>query len=340
MKTTVLVGDVGGTKIRLALGVLTQGALTTTAIERFDSHTIDDLAQLITSFLDRHAIRPAWACIGVPGPVFGGEVQLTNLPWRLNGAEIARRVGIPGVTLINDLAATAAALPYLDSSQLEVLHPGVPYTVPPTSTVSAVVAPGTGLGVAYLVTSPQGSIPLSSEGGHIDFGPQDPLQDDLLRHLRAQFGRVSVERLLCGPGIFNIYNFLRERGEYTENPEIARHLDDENAVARIAQGALDGVCELCRATLMLFARCLGSHAGNLGLVYMATGGVYLGGGIPPKVAPFLRTPEFLEAYLNKGRLSEVVRRTPLMLIRDDRTPLLGAASIALRDSQNEKVAPR
>jgi glucokinase len=331
---TILAGDVGGTKTRLALCERTEPrtrhALDDRSVAEFESNSALSLEEIVRGFLERHnaAGRIEAACIGVPGPVVGGAVRATNLPWVIEERAFGENLGIKKVRLVNDHAATAAVLPLLEPADLITLHPG---RKDRECRVFAILAPGTGLGQAYSVLGADGRHhPFPSEGGHVEFAPKDELEFGLLKYLQEKLHkRVSIERVLSGPGIMNIYSFLRDRS-YCDAPEALRAeiAAAPTPAAVVTDHGLKGTLPICVQTLDIFARLLGSQAGDLVLTYLSTGGLFLGGGIPPKVAVKLQEGATVEAYLRKGRLSPLVEMTPLHIIKNDRTALLGAAAIA------------
>jgi len=321
----VLAGDIGGTHTRLALYTKSKDRFECTLVGRFRSRDFEGLEGIVQRFLEDDSQRVSAACFGVPGPVFDGSVSTTNLPWKMSERVLSHQLGIEKVRLVNDLAALAATLPFLDSTEVEVLHAGSP---PQDKTVYSVSAPGTGLGQAMVQMIAGKPYIVGSEGGHINFGPRNELEIELLRYLILKYKRVSFERLLSGPGIFNLYSFLRDTGVATESPEIGEKIKSGDPSRTISEAGITGEDQLCIKTLELFASILGSHAGNVMLTYMSTGGVFLGGGIVPKIAPFLRHPDVIEAYMVKGRLSPMIEATPLFLIKDDRSGLHGAARLA------------
>lgn len=331
----ILTGDAGGTRTRLALHATMERsdrpALDPEVVDVFASGSAPTLEEIIRVFLKRHPVagRLEAACIGVPGPVLDGTVRATNLPWVIDEKSLAQDLGIPKVRLVNDHVATAAALPWLGPQDLITLHPGREKR---ERRVFAVLAPGTGLGQAYSVLSTDGRHhPFPSEGGHVEFAPRDEIELDLLNYLKHKLRkRVSIERVLSGPGIMNIYSFLRDRS-YDEEPAALR---DEIAAARdptavVGGHGLRGRYAICSRALDIFAAVLGSQAGDVVLTYLSTGGIFLGGGIPPKVAAKLQAGGTVAAYLRKGRLSPLVEMTPLHIIQNDRAALLGAAAIAV-----------
>ncbi len=330
----ILTGDAGGTHTRLALhepqGMTHRRALEPIVMEVLESSSAPALEEIVRGFLERNPIkgRIEAACIGVPGPVWGGAVQATNLPWVITERGLGETLGIPRVRLVNDHAATAAALPLLAPEDLITLHPGRPER---ERRVFAILAPGTGLGQAYSVLGTDGRHhPFPSEGGHVEFAPKDEIEFELLNYLKNKLRkRVSVERVLSGPGLLNIYSFLRDRA-YGNEPEALREEISAAPVpaAVVSEHGLSGRYAICSMALDIFARVLGSQAGDVVLTYLSTGGVFLGGGIPPKVAERLQAGGTVAAYLHKGRLSPLVEMTPLHIIQNDRAALLGAAAIA------------
>jgi glucokinase len=329
----LLAGDVGATKTRLALyerkGKDRYG-LERRLVDEFQSTSAASLEEIVRNFLRKYGATASVeaACIGIPGPVVAGTVRATNLPWVLHEKTLGEGLKIRRVKLVNDLAAHAAALPFLRPEDLVLLHPG---NDDRERRVFAVLAPGTGLGQAYLYLDDSGRYhPFPSEGGHAEFAPRNDVETDLLRYLRQKLqGRVSIERVLSGPGLVNIYSFLRDRS-YCEVPEALR---EEIAAAQAPAAIIgdygeSGKFEICVKALDIFVGLLGSRAGDLVLTYLSTGGMFLGGGIPPKILKKLQEGGTVAAYLDKGRLSTVVESTPLQVIKDDQAALLGAASIA------------
>ncbi len=326
--TLILAGDAGGTKTRLALYRTAGSRLIRGRSTRYVSRDYPHLADMIRAFLDEGDEKPNHACVGVPGPVDDGHARTTNLPWALSAADLARQTGIPTFHLVNDLAATAAAIPHLPADDLLTLHPG--QTGSPDSPC-AILAPGTGLGQAGLEFIDGRPRVRPSEGGHTDFAPRTDLETGLLEHLRRRFGHVSYERVLSGPGLVNIFKYLVDRSGHPLDSGLQQRLENEDPAEVISGEALAGRHELCIRALDVFAAVLGAQAGNLVLSWLATGGVYLGGGIPPRIRPKLGDGTLVSAYLDKGRLSDLVRQTPLRVILDDHAALLGAAHLALTD---------
>ena len=320
----ILAGDVGGTKTNLAIFSREGSALRRTELRSFPSGRYNDLETILAEFL---AGKPgiAVACIGVAGPVVGGRSRVTNLPWIVDGKAVRRAVGARSAFIINDLQATAFAVPFLPEESLAVLQQG---KAEPGGNV-AVIAAGTGLGASFLVWTGAGYLPVATEGGHADFAPRDEREVRLFRDLQKRHGRVSVERAVSGPGLHAIYRFLRESEGMSESPEIESRLAAEDPSRVVSQEGMAGRSAACREALRMFTSLYGAQAGNFALQVMATGGVVLGGGIAPSVLPVLQDGPFLQSFLAKGRFRRFLSRVPVKVIRDDKAALLGAARYAL-----------
>lgn len=321
----VLAGDVGGTKTLLALYHAKDGHVAIHRSQRFDSKAYPTLQEMTREFIGKDRTIVSAACFGVPGPVSDGAVRTTNLPWRLTEYELAEDLRIPRVRLVNDLVATAASLPYLGSLDYLTLHPGAAVHEQDSF---CVIAPGTGLGQAVLHREPGRTVLLGSEGGHADFAPRTEREIALLTYLIKKFGRVSVERIISGPGILNIYSFLRDTKFAPESPDLAEAIRIGDPSAAIGKAAVEGTDPLATETLSIFMSVLGAHAGNMMLTYLASGGVYIAGGIPSKILDLLKGGEVVASYLAKGRLSPLVEATPLYVVKDPLTGLHGAAYLA------------
>lgn len=327
----ILAGDVGGTKTNLGLFEREGDGLRLVRSDKLHSPDFPGLSAAIHAFL---GAGPAGgpqggqleaACFGIPGPVTGNRASTTNLPWVVDGAQIAADVQVPTVALINDLVATAEGIPLLGAGELATLQEGSPD--PEGNRV--LIAAGTGLGMAMLPRVGDRWAPVASEGGHADYPPRSEDEIDLLRYLREHFGRVSSERVVSGMGLFNLYKFLRDVRRIPETPRVREALAGGEEPAKvIGEAALatgpDG-CELCSRALDLFVAAYGALAGNLALLGTATGGVYLGGGIAPKILPRLTGGLFLQAFVAKGRFVPYLERLPVRVILNDRAALLGAA---------------
>ncbi len=316
----VLAGDIGGTKTILALFDPAQPEAP--ILQRtFSSSAYDHLDHLIEDVLGSAPTRPTFASLAVAGPVLGGRAQVTNLPWSLDAAELAARHGLLHVDLINDLESLAWAVPSLRTDALASVADG---QVAPRQPL-AVIAPGTGLGEAYLTHDGNRYVAHASEGSHADFAPADERQVRLLKFLWTRLDHISYERVCSGLGLPNLYAFLRHEG-MREEPEIAELLEtaaDPNPI--VIDAALRAQSALCVETVTLLAEILAAEASNLALKVLAAGGVYLGGGIPPRILPFLRSERFRAAFVRKGRFSGFVRRVPVHVILDPNAVLRGAA---------------
>ncbi|HEU0013431.1 MAG TPA: glucokinase [Longimicrobium sp.] len=317
----LLAGDVGGTKTVLAL-VAEGGRIVAEAT--FPSREYASLETVIAAFRAAHPAPLRSAAFSVAGPVIGGRAHITNLPWCLDQARLADGLGVARVLLVNDLQATAYAIPHLGPEQVAPLLPGEG----DPDGVRAVVAVGTGLGEALLVPDPAGFLALPTEGGHTDFAPRGAVQRALLARLSRAHGHVGYERVCSGNGIANLYRFLAERAATPPPPALAARLAAGGDITpALVQAGLDPAraCPVCRRTLRLFAAILGAEAGNAALRGLATGGVYLGGGIPPRLLPVLRGRAFRDGFLDKGPMSRLMARIPVHVILEHRAALLGAA---------------
>lgn len=322
----ILAGDVGGTKVHLALYSFDHGQLVHVRDERYPANEFFGLQEIVQRFLAESSNPEITAaCFGVPGPVRGGRLRLTNLPWTLDSRELSAGLNITHLFLINDLEANGYGIPELTPDQIFTLNEGDPSAVGNRALVSA----GTGLGEGVLVWNGKTHIPMASEGGHCDFAARNPLEIELLSWLMQKYsGRVSFERVVSGPGLTNVYTFLRDQ-KHMEEPAWLRQLmeaEDPNAV--IGEVGEEGKSELCAKSLEMFAASYGAEAGNMVLKVLAAGGMYLGGGIAPKMLKTMRGGAFMQAFTDKGRLSEVLIHTPVRIILESRAALMGAAAYA------------
>lgn len=322
----ILAGDIGGTNARLALYGLEDNTLQRRCSETYSSADYESIIDIINVFKNEYPGKITGACFGIPGPVVNGKVKTTNLSWTVNEEAIAQSLQISSVRLVNDLAAITAAVPHLTSEQVIEVYAGKPGE--DTEKKCAVLAPGTGLGVGFIARAFGRTQVFASEGGHTDFAPNTELEIELLKYLRTKYKHVSYERMLSGPGLVNIYNFLKDTGYAQEPAELAEQFKHMDNAAVISQTGLQGTYKISEKALELFASILGAKAGNLVLTFLAAGGVYIAGGIAPKIAEKLTDGTVKQSYVNKGRLSYVVEKTPLYIIQDDKATLLGAASIA------------
>lgn len=316
----ILAGDIGGTKTRLAL-VEVSGTQVRIAHEA--SYPSRDYAQfelLLDDFLAGRHIR-CNAAFGIAGPVRGRMVQTTNLPWHIDADRLAQRFGFAACTLLNDLEATACGLPALRADDLAILQAGAPQA---TGNM-AVIAAGTGLGEAGLYWDGQRHHPFATEGGHASFSPEDELETALQHHLQRQHTHVSWERVVSGMGIVSLHEFLCGYRQAEAPLWLIEEMRNGDAAAAIANAALSGRDPLCIETLDRFVRLYGAEAGNLALKIMGRGGLYLGGGIAPKILPLLQRGGFIAAFLHKGRMRPLLETMPVKVILNDRAALFGPA---------------
>jgi glucokinase len=325
----ILAGDIGGTKTVCALFDEADGGLRLVRDGTFPSQGHGSLEEILAKFLSGGAVPTLRAaCFGVAGAVIEGKCNTTNLPWHLDEVDLARAIKAPRAKLLNDLEAAAYGMLHLRDDELCPLNPDA---APRRKGNVAVIAAGTGLGEAMLYWDGEKHHPLASEGGHTDFAPQTDEEIDLFRWLRAKFGHVSYERLLSGPGFHSIFGFLRESGRYSESPALKEALDgggDPNiAVTRLGVAGEDA---LCTATVDLFCSIYGAEAGNLALKCVAVGGVFIGGGIAPKLgAAVLKKGNFLNGFTSKGRFAPLMKSLDVNVALNPRAPLIGAAHYAV-----------
>jgi glucokinase len=320
----ILAGDIGGTNTRLAFFEGTPERLNTLAIEVFPSREYKGLAEIARIFLAKHHQTARAAVFGIAGAVVDGHVEATNLPWVVDARSLANELGIGRVELINDLLANAHGIALLDESDFVSLNPGSPS---PTGN-RALISAGTGLGEAGLLAVPPAYEPFPSEGGHADFAPRNELEIELLRYLMDRFEHVSYERVLSGPGLHNIFQFLRDSGRGEEPAWLAEQIAQGDPSAAIATSALEGTSDICVHALDIFVSVYGAEAGNLALKVVATGGMFVGGGIAPKILRKLSSSTFIKAFTAKGRMGHLLQAIPVRVITNDKTALLGAGRVA------------
>lgn len=326
----VIAGDIGGTTTRLALVARDAGPGRMLARQEFQSAEHPDLAALVRGFLAAHGAQAQVqvACFSVAGPVIDGRAQLTNLPWLIDAAALQRELALQRVTLLNDLQAIAEAVPHLQADETVVLNAGQAVERAPL----AVLAPGTGLGEGFLIWGGQGYISCASEGGHADFAPTDARQAGLWRFMHERFGRVSYERVASGLGLPNVYDYLRSLDPAAEPADFAARLQAApDRTPLIVDAALQHPAghPLAVAAVDLLIDIWGAEAGNLALKVMARGGVYLAGGMPPRLLGRLRAGSFMRAFTAKGRFGALLERVPVQVVQVN-AALLGAARVALR----------
>ncbi len=326
-KTTdiVLSGDIGGTKTNLALFSRGKTRPVLKFFQTYPSRKYLSLEKIIEEFLPVNPRSLAMACLGIAGPVMDGKVKTTNLPWEISETRIMEKFGFGKAKLINDLTATALSVPLLKHKDTVYLN-----RVRASKNGNIVVlAPGTGTGVAFLFNDNGRYEALPSEGGHADLASLTQNQDDLIRYLRNRYGRVSMERVISGNGLINIYDWLKETGRFREPEALKELLENGDPAEIISKNAIDNRYAICTEALREFVSILGAAAGNLALTVMALGGVYLGGGIPPKIIPALSQGAFMESFEYKGRFSGLMKKIPVRIIVNNRAALYGAACRAL-----------
>ena len=324
----ILAGDVGGTKVHLALYNFEGGKLSPVRDHKFPATNYASLDDVVKEFLHEDDRKNVVAsCFGCPGPVRDGRLKHTNLPWTLDSRDLQKSLGIEHIFLINDLEANGYGIPELSADKLFTLHAGDPASVGHRGLVSA----GTGLGECLLIWDPKARrhLPIPSEGGHCDFSARTDREIALLTYLRRTLnGRVSFERVVSGIGIKNVYAFLRDDQKLEEPKWLRDRMASEDPNAVIGECGEDGSSEICRETLQIFAAAFGAEAGNLALKVLAMGGIYLGGGIAPKILKTMQNGAFTDAFLDKGRLSPLLQTIPVRIILEDACALLGAAAYA------------
>jgi len=332
----ILAGDVGGTKVHLALYDFTNGQLNYMRDERYPAKDYTGLEEIVREFLAGESVSSS--CFGVPGPVRDGRLRLTNLPWTLDSRELSHGLKIDHVFLINDLEANGYGVAELKADQIFTLSEGDAGQIGNR----ALIAAGTGLGEGILAWNGRIHIPMPSEGGHSDYAPRNEDEIDLLRFLKQKYnGRISFERVVSGMGLTNIYDFLRDvRG--MEEPQWLNDrlaLEDPNAV--ITELALAAKSEICEKALDMFVSAYGAEAGNLALKVLSIGGLYIGGGIAPRILDKLKDGTFMKAFTDKGRLSQLLINMPVRVILESRAALLGAAAYAeARAAELSGISPR
>ena len=335
----ILAGDVGGTKVHLALYDFANGRLRAIRDEKFPAHEFASLDEVVKKFLGAGEGTPATkteeiaaACFGCPGPVRDGRLKLTNLPWTLDTHDLVQSLSIRNISLINDLEANGYGIPELTRDKIFVLHAGDPDAIGH----GGLIAAGTGLGEALLIWDGRHHRPIPSEGGHGDFAARNNREIALLEYLQHTLkGRVSWERVVSGIGIKNVYAFLRDVEKIDEPSWLRDRMFNEDPNAVIGECAEDGTSSLCFETMKIFAAAYGAETGNLALKVLAAGGMYLGGGIAPKILKTLRDGQFMQAFLDKGRLSPLLESIPVSVILDDTCALLGAAAYAEKEASEK-----
>ncbi|MBW2304910.1 MAG: glucokinase [Deltaproteobacteria bacterium] len=322
----VLAGDIGGTKTHMGLFSRGKGRPRLRVLATYESRKAAGLEDLVARFMAEYPSGVRVACFGIAGPVSRGRSRTTNLPWVVSESRLEGRFNLACVRLLNDLAATAWALPLLRSREQTPINRARGRK----GGNLALVAPGTGLGEALVVWDGKGYLPVSSEGGHADFSPGSRDEIGLWEYLHERYGHVSMERILSGPGLLNLYSWLRDSGRFEESARVAKRIAEEDPPRVISEEGLMGRDPLCSKALEHFVSILGAEAGNLALKSLALGGVYLGGGIPPKILERLKNGPFMAAFTRKGRFANLMERIPVRVILNQRAALLGAAHYAFQ----------
>ena len=332
----ILAGDVGGTKVHLALFDFTKGELKHVRDQKYPAREYSGLEVIVREFMAAEEVTSA--CFGVPGPVREGRLRLTNLPWTLDSRELAVHLKIDYVFLINDLQANGYGIAELAPDQIYTLSEGDARQMANRALISA----GTGLGEAFMIWDGRDYVPYPSEGGHADFAPRNEDEIDLLRFLRQKYnGRISFERVVSGQGLTNVYEFLREVRGLEEPPWLAERMAAEDPNAVITELAMAARSEICEKATDMFVSAYGAEAGNLALKILALGGLYVGGGIAPRILEKLKDGTFMKAFTEKGRLSQLLVNTPVRVILESRTALMGAAAYAeARAAELSGISPR
>jgi glucokinase len=322
----VLAGDVGGTKTALATVRIGVRSLRFLRVRLYRSRDWPGLEAILEDFLAAERHRPSAAAFGVAGPVRDGRARVTRLPWLVDERPLAERLRPASVAVVNDFVAAALGLPRLSSRRTAVLVAGKAEARGPIGLIGA----GTGLGQAALVSTPAGPVVVPSEGGHVDFGPRDEREDRLVEYLRRRHGRATRDRVLSGEGLGDLYDFLAAGRRGPTPPALARALAAGDRAAAVSRFGLSGRDPVCREALSLFASIYGSEAGNLAIQYQATGGIYVAGGIAPKILPALRGAGFRKSFRSKPPMEKFLAAIPVKVVLDPRLPLLGAAEQAHR----------
>lgn len=322
----ILSGDIGGTKARFQFSTYEDGKLTCIGVKRYASKDYHDILIFITKFMEEIGepiTRIDAACFAVAGPILDGRVQLTNLPWGIDEAEVSKALNIKKVRLLNDFCASGYGIDALTEEQLYTLQLGRPQEHAP----KAIIGAGTGLGVAVMNWVNKGYTVMSTEGGHVDFAPTDDIQMELLSYLRKKYHRVSSERVLSGQGLVNIYRFVRDHPIFNEeeNPDLRYEITVSDAAAAIYKFATENKDPLAIRALTIFTQVYAAQVGNLALTVLPFGGLYIAGGIAPKILNQLKSDMFNERYFDKGRMSQLLTHVPLHVVLDPGVELKGAA---------------
>ncbi len=317
----ILAGDIGGTKTNLGIFQMGKRRPLVKRFKSYPSGDFEKFEEIIALFLSENNEKVKKACFGIAGPVEKERCKITNLSWDVSSSRIKKTFNLKSVKLVNDLGAMAASVPYLTSSEIFKINE----ERPEKNGNIALIAPGTGLGQSLLVYGSGKYIPVPSEGGHVDFAPNNDLEDGLLKFLRKQYGHVSLERIISGIGILNIYNYLKATGKYKEPRWLEKRIASEDSGKVINESAQEKGNKLCLKTIDMFLSILGASAGNLALTGLTRGGVYIGGGIPPRLLWRFMDGSFMKAFSDKGRFKGLMTTIPVYIILNSSAGLLGAA---------------
>jgi glucokinase len=322
----ILAGEIGATRTRLAAFETEANRLQCVVEKNYLSQQRDGLSGILADFIKTEGIPVHSACLGVAGPVRAGRSKISNLPWVIDAREVATQLKLNSVGLLNDLEAYAYGIDGLESKDFIALSEGVDEAEGNRAVISA----KTGLGMAGLYWDGFRHHPFACEGGHADFAPRNELQTELLVYLQKKYGRISCERILSGPGIKNIYDFLRDTNKADEpewlRTQISAAPDPPALISRLA---LEGKAALCDQTLSIFVSVFGAQTGNCALNFMSTGGIFIGGSIAAKIVPRMKDPVFLESFLDKGRMGTILKDMPVKIVINDDCGMIGAARYTL-----------
>ena len=337
----LLAGDIGGTKTKLAIFSANGGSISLAVEDTFSSGDKPSFESLVREFLSKSGASVKYACFGVAGPVVRGRAKITNLSWVIDEKELSQALDLSSVRLLNDVQATAYYVPFLKREEMRMLNEGKPTS---EGTI-AVIAPGTGLGEAFLTWNGSGYNSHASEGGHCDYAPTCTSEAALLEYLQQKFKHVSYEKVCSGPGLYDIFSYFHhEENAPTESCSVLlkeiSQADDPAPLITEAALSKNPECEICVKTLDTFISILGAEAGNLALKVMATNGVYIGGGIPPRILSALTDSRFMRSFLRKGRMSELLSQMPVKIILTPRAALLGSARYGIDMASSPEVLVR
>ncbi len=316
---TVLAGDLGATKVNLALYKINGRDILIIRSRQYYCREYGSLKEIVQDFVKGHDEKPHSICVGVAGAVIDNKAGIVNLGWMVDGEEVRIATGIDNVALINDLEANAYGLAYLQDEDMITIHEGEKH-----KGNMAIIAPGTGLGEAGLYWDGKFYHPFATEGGHCDFSPRTDVDFELTKYFLQKEGIPSWDRVISGPGIHTIYNFLRDEKKFEEPEWLKEEFDEENPSAAISEAAINNKAAICVETMQLFTRYFARECSNLVLKMKATGGLFLGGGIPPKILQLIQTKMFIDNYFDCDRQQDLVSLVPIKLIRNDKAALLGA----------------